>query len=69
MRNACHFTYHFPARLINMFLYNLMGFETLTWCFNFSAKSRESQKDAVTEKTEDAGDDNDVWKKLKDFAG
>lgn len=46
-----------------------MGFGTLTWCFNFTAKSRESQKDAVTEKTEDAGDDNDVWKKLKDFAG
>ncbi|KAL6334156.1 hypothetical protein AAG906_004587 [Vitis piasezkii] len=34
-----------------------------------ATKSRESQKDAVTEKTEDAGDDNDVWKKLKDFAG
>ncbi|XP_034696161.1 chaperone protein DnaJ [Vitis riparia] len=34
-----------------------------------ATKSRESKKDAVTEKTEDAGDDNDVWKKLKDFAG
>lgn len=45
------------------------GFLNITSCFTFTDKSMESQKDTVTEKNEDSGDDNDIWKKLKDFAG
>lgn len=34
-----------------------------------AAKSRESQVDMDTEKTEESGAQNDLWKKLKNFAG
>lgn len=29
----------------------------------------ESQEETVAEKSEESGDQNDVWTKLKDFAG
>ncbi len=37
--------------------------------FTFAVKSREYQEENVAEKTEESVDQNDPWKKLKEFAG
>lgn len=45
------------------------SYQLNTICRCFAAGSTQSENDSVTEDTNEEGDQNDLWEKLKGFAG
>lgn len=45
------------------------SYQLKTICRCFAAESTLSENDSVTEDTDGEGDQNDLWEKLKGFAG